>query len=274
VGIEPWITGVSLAFLVWLVIIRGIKSIARVTVFLSPLMVILYMGGGLLTIGLFASEIPRALELIVVGAFSPRSVGGGIAGATVATAMRYGLARGAYSNEAGTGTAAVFHAAAKTSEPARQGLIASLDVFIDTMVVCTLTALAVLVTGAWTEGTSTEMTVNAFNTALPGIGGTIVAASSLLFGYSSLIANPYYAEISFSYLFGARIRLPFRWVYCGMILLGAVLKVEVAWSIGDVLNGMMALTNSIGLFGLAGAAVAVVHNYMGRLDGKDASAQA
>jgi AGCS family alanine or glycine:cation symporter len=101
---------------------------------------------------------------------------------------------------------------------------------------------------------------------LPGIGGTVVAISSLLFGYSSLIANPYYGEISFAYLFGTRIRLPFRWIYCGMILLGAVLKVEVAWSIGDVLNGMMALTNSIGLFGLGGAAVAVVHNYMGRLN--------
>lgn len=265
-GVEPWVTGVALAFLVWLVIIGGIKSIARVTVFLSPFMVVLYIGGGLLTVALFASEIPRAFELIFVGAFSPRSVGGGVAGATVATAMRYGLARGAYSNEAGTGTAAVFHAAAKTAEPARQGLIASLDVFIDTMVICTLTALAVLVTGVWTEGTSTEMTVNAFNAALPGIGGTVVAISSLLFGYSSLIANPYYGEISFAYLFGTRIRLPFRWIYCGMILLGAVLKVEVAWSIGDVLNGMMALTNSIGLFGLGGAAVAVVHNYMGRLN--------
>jgi AGCS family alanine or glycine:cation symporter len=265
IGLHPLISGLALAFLVWIVIIGGITSIARVTVFLSPFMVLLYVGDGLVTVALFATEIPRALELIFVGAFNPQAVGGGVAGATLATAMRYGMSRGAYSNEAGTGTAAVFHAAARTAEPARQGLIASLDVFIDTIVVCTLTALAVLVTGVWTEGTSTEMTVNAFNAALPGIGGTIVAASALLFGYSSLIANPYYGEISYTYLFGSRIRVPFRWIYCGMILLGAVLEVEVAWSIGDVFNGMMVFTNMIGVLGLAGLAVSVVSDYMGRL---------
>jgi len=266
-GVDPWVSGLGLATVVWLVIIGGIKSIARVTVFLSPFMVFLYIAGGMITVGLFASEIPRALLLILEGAFNPQAVGGGVTGATVATAMRYGMARGAYSNEAGTGTAAVFHAAARTSEPVRQGLIASLDVFIDTIVICTLTALAVLVTGVWTEGTSTGMTVNAFNIALPGVGGLIVAASSVLFGLSSLIANPYYGEISYAYLFGFRVRMPFRWIFCGMILLGSVLRVEVAWSIGDVFNGMMAFTNMIGIFGLAGLAVAEVNGYMTRLRG-------
>jgi AGCS family alanine or glycine:cation symporter len=175
------------------------------------------------------------------------------------------MARGAYSNEAGTGTAAVFHAAARTSEPVRQGLIASLDVFIDTIVICTLTALAVLVTGVWTEGTSTQMTVNAFNTAMPGIGGYIVAASSVLFGFSSLIANPYYGEISYVFLFGFRIRMPFRWIFCGLIFLGSVLRVEVAWSIGDVFNGMMAFTNLIGILGLAGLAIGAVRSYENKM---------
>jgi AGCS family alanine or glycine:cation symporter len=234
--------------------------------FLSPFMVFLYIGGTLVCVALFASEIPKAFWLICVGAFSPQAVGGGVAGATVATAMRYGLARGAYSNEAGTGTAAVFHAAARTSEPVRQGLIASLDVFIDTFVICTLTALAVLVTGAWTEGTSTQMTVAAFNSALPGVGGTIVAACSLLFGISSLIANPYYGEISYAYLFGFRVRLPFRWIFCGMILLGSVLRVEVAWSIGDVFNGMMVFTNMIGILGLAGLAIGTIRAYLAKLE--------
>jgi AGCS family alanine or glycine:cation symporter len=270
-GLDPWISGIGLATLVWLVIIGGIKSIARVTVFLSPFMVFLYIAGGLVTVGLFASEIPRALLLIIEGAFNPQAVGGGVAGATIATAMRYGMARGAYSNEAGTGTAAVFHAAARTSEPVRQGLIASLDVFIDTIVICTLTALAVLVTGVWTESTSTGMTVNAFNAALPGIGGLVVAASSVLFGLSSLIANPYYGEISYAYLFGFRIRMPFRWIFCGMILLGSVLRVEVAWSIGDVFNGMMAFTNLIGIIGLAGLAVNAVNEYMTKLDKRSPS---
>lgn len=265
-GLDPWISGVALALLVWLAIIRGIRSIAKVTAVLSPLMVVLYIGGALLTVALFASRIPQALQMIIVGAFNPQAVGGGVAGATVAGAMRYGLARGAYSNEAGTGTAAVFHAAAKTSEPVRQGLIASLDVFIDTLVICTLTALAVLVTGAWTSGTSTEMTVNAFNAALPGIGGLVVAASSLLFGLSSLIANPYYGEISYAYLFGERIRLPFRWVFCGMIVLGSIMKVEVAWSMGDLFNGMMALPNLIGILFLSGIAVRSVSGYLERID--------
>jgi AGCS family alanine or glycine:cation symporter len=265
-GLHPWFSGVGLALLVWLVIIGGIKTIARVTVFLSPLMVFLYIGGGFLTVALFAAEIPQAFTIIFVGAFNPQAVGGGVAGATVASAMRYGLARGAYSNEAGTGTAAVFHAAARTSEPVRQGLIASLDVFIDTIVICTLTALAVLVTGVWTEGTSTQMTVNAFNAALPGIGGLIVAASSLLFGFSSLIANPYYGEISYAYLLGFRVRMPFRWIYCGMILVGAVLSVEGAWLIGDVFNGMMAFTNMIGILALSGLAVREVRAYMVKIN--------
>lgn len=263
--ISPWISGIGLAVLTWLVIIGGIKSIARVTKFLSPFMVVLYIGGALATVIIFYSRIPHAFALIFTGAFNPSAVSGGIAGATVARAIRYGFSRGAYSNEAGTGTAAVFHATAKTSEPVRQGLIASLDVFIDTLIICTLTALTVLVTGAWTEGTSTGMTAAAFNAAIPQVGGLIVTASSFLFGYSSLIAVPYYGEISFSYLLGDWIRLPFRWIFCVVIFIGAILTVESAWSIGDVFNGMMALTNLIGIAGLSGVAVASVKQYMNRI---------
>ena len=264
-GVAPIISGVVVAVIVWMAIIGGIHSIARVTTVLSPLMVTLYIGGALVTVLLFADRVPEALRLIMVGAFNPTALGGGAAGVTVAMAMRYGMARGAYSNEAGTGTAAVFHAAARTSEPVRQGLIASLDVFIDTLVICTLTALAVLVTGAWTTGTSTEMTVNAFNTALPGIGGTIVVASSLLFGISSLIANPYYGEISSVYLFGERIRVPYRWAFCGMILLGSMTRVEAAWSMGDLFNGMMAFPNLIGILFLTGFATREVRSYLERM---------
>ncbi|TET66851.1 MAG: sodium:alanine symporter family protein [Candidatus Aminicenantes bacterium] len=265
-GLEPWISGLGLALLTWLAIIGGIKSIAKVSEFLSPFMVFLYIFGALFTIIIFASHIPQALSLIFVGAFKPSAITGGIAGMTVKNAIRYGLARGAYSNEAGTGTAAVFHATAKTSEPVRQGLIASLDVFIDTLVICTLTALTVLVTGTWTQGTSTEMTAAAFNLALPQIGGLIVAASSFLFGYSSLIAVTYYGEISFSYLLGKWIKLPFRWIFCLVIFMGAVMKVEVAWSIGDVFNGMMVFTNLIGVLGLSGLAIASVKSYLKNID--------
>jgi len=265
-GIEPWISGLVLAVLTWLVIIGGIKSIARVTEFLSPFMVFLYIFGAFFTIIAFYSRLPHAFSLIFVSAFKPSAIAGGVAGMTVLRAVRYGLSRGAYSNEAGTGTAAVFHASAKTSEPVRQGLIASLDVFFDTLVICTLTALSVLVTGAWTTGTSTEMTAAAFNAALPRIGGLIVMASSFLFGYSSLIAVTYYGEISFSYLLGVWIKRPFRWIFCLVIFIGAVMKVEEAWSIGDVFNGMMAFTNLIGLVGLAGLAIRSVKSYLRKID--------
>lgn len=264
-GLEPWISGLGLALLTWLVIIGGIKSIARVTEILSPFMFFFYIIGALIPVILFASRLPHAFSLIFVGAFKPSAITGGIAGATLVRAIRYGLARGAYSNEAGTGTAAVFHASAQTSEPARQGLIASLDVFIDTLVICTLTALAVLVTGVWTEGTSTGMTAAAFNAAFPRVGGLIVAASSFLFGYSSLIAVPYYGEISLSYLLGSWIKHPYRWIFCSVIFIGAILEVEVAWSIGDVFNGMMAFTNLIGVLGLAGLAIASVKKYLAKI---------
>lgn len=260
--IQPWMTGLGLAFLTWLVIIGGLKSIAKVTTFLSPVMVLLYILGALITIILFASQIPHALVLIIKGAFQPTAVAGGVAGMTIARAIRYGLSRGAYSNEAGTGTAAVFHAAAQTSEPVRQGLIASLDVFIDTIVICTLTALAVLVTGVWTTGTSTGMTAAAFNAAVPQVGGLIVAVSSFLFGYSSLIATPYYGEIALSYLLGTWVKKPYRWIFCIVIFIGAVLEVEVAWSIGDVFNGMMVLTNLVGVIGLSALASNAIKKYL------------
>ncbi len=271
-GLSPWISGLGLALMTWMVIIGGIKSIARVTEILSPFMVIFYIVGAMVTIIIFAPRVPHALSLIFTGAFEPSALTGGVAGMTLARALRYGLARGAYSNEAGTGTAAVFHASAKTSEPVRQGLLASLDVFIDTIVICSLTALAVLSTGAWTQGTSTEMTAAAFNAALPGIGGIIVAASSLLFGYSTLIAVPYYGEISFSYLLGIWVRKPFRWIFCGIIFIGSILEVEEAWSIGDVFNGMMAFTNLIGILGLSALAVGTIKAYLKNMENQKTGA--
>ena len=265
-GIKPWMSGLGLAFCTWLVIVGGIKTIGKVTEFLSPFMVALYVFGAFFTIITFASQLPEAFAMIFTGAFNPSAVGGGIAGVTIARAIRYGMARGTYSNEAGTGTAAVLHAAARTSEPVRQGFLGSLDVFIDTLVICTLTALAVLTSGAWTHGTSTEMTANAFNSAMPQIGGLIVVASSFLFGYSSLISVSYYGKIALNYLFGPWINRPYNWIFCLFIYIGATLEVEVAWSIGDMVNGLMAVTNLIGVLGLSGIAVAAVKTYLKNLD--------
>lgn len=268
-GMKPWMSGLGLAILTWLVIVGGIKSIARVTEFLSPFMVLLYIFGAFFTIISFASYIPQALSMIFMGAFKPSAITGGAVGVTVANAIRYGMARGTYSNEAGTGTAAVLHAAAKTSEPARQGFLGALDVFIDTLVICSLTALAVLTSGAWTEGTSTEMTANAFNLALPQLGGLIVAASSFLFGYSSLISVTYYGKIAFNYLLGPWINRPYNWIFCVFIYIGATLEVEVAWSVGDLVNGLMAFSNLIGVLGLSGLAVLTIKTYLKEINTHD-----
>ncbi len=266
IGIKPWMTGLGLAVLTWLVIVGGIKTLGKVTEILSPLMVLLYITGGIITVIIFASNLPKALEMIFVGAFKPSALGGGVVGITVANAMRYGMARGNYSNEAGIGTAAVFHAAAKTSEPARQGFLGSLDVFIDTMVICTLTALAILTSGVWTQGTSTAMTASAYNQAIPQIGGLIVAISSFLFGYSSLIGVTYYGKIALSHLLGPWIHKPYNWIYCIFVFVGATIKVEVAWSVGDLVNGLMVMTNLIGVLGLSGLAVGIIKAYGQRLD--------
>ncbi len=268
-NLQPWLAGLGLAILTWMVIVGGIRSIGKVTEYLSPIMVVFYIFGGLFTIIYFADRIPDALHLIFIGAFKPSALGGGMVGVTVARAIRYGMARGTYSNEAGTGTAAVLHAPSRTAEPARQGFLGALDVFIDTMVICTITALAVLTSGAWTHGTSTEMTANAFNLALPTVGGIIVAASSFLFGYSSLIAVSYYGKIALSFLLGPWIRKPYDWIYCLFIVLGSVLEVEVAWSVGDMANGLMALTNLVGVVGLSGLAARSVHLYLQKLKSPD-----
>ncbi len=264
-GFPPWASGLGLAFLTLLVTIGGIKVIGRVTEFLSPFMVLLYIFGALITIIAFAERLPQAFSMIIIGAFNPGAVTGGVAGATVARAVRYGMARGTYSNEAGIGTAAVLHASARTSEPARQAFLGALDVFIDTIIICSLTALAVICSGAWTQSTSTAMTANAFNSALPQIGGLIVAASSFLFGYSSLISVSYYGKIAFKYLLGTWINLPYDWIFGIFIVVGAVVQVEVAWSMGDMVNGLMVITNLVGILGLSTLAVTTIRNYVKKL---------
>ncbi len=252
-GIPMVFTGIFLSIITWVVIIGGIKSIGRIAEILSPFMVILYLVGGLVVILMYYKNIPSVLYRILKSAFTGSSVAGGFAGSTVLMSMRYGVARGAYSNEAGTGSAAVVHAVARTQEPVRQGLIAMMDVFMDTIVICSITALPILLTGEWTKGiTSTEMTASVFSKGIPVIGGLIVMVSSFLFGYSSLISWVYYGEQCFSFLFGKWIKKPFRWGYCLIIIAGAVIKVESVWNLGDTLNGLMALPNLIGLAFLGG----------------------
>lgn len=251
VGVPPWITGVTVAVLTWLVIIGGIKSIGRVAERLTPLKVGLYLSGGLFVILSFASHLPDVLALVVREAFSMRAVAGGSLGFVVA--MRYGLARGMYANEAGYGTAAVAYGTAQSRRPVQQGLNAVMEVFIVSFVTSSISALTILLTGAWLSGqTSTAAVAIAFNAAIPHVGGYLVAISVFLFGYTTLIGWAFYGEQFLTYILGPRVVVPYRWIYCLLIPLGAMTKVELVWAWGDLMNALQVLPNIIGVLGLSG----------------------
>jgi AGCS family alanine or glycine:cation symporter len=254
-GIPTWVSGVAIAVLAWLVIIGGVSAIGRAAERLSPLKVALYLAGGLLVIATHIRELPGVLALILREAFSLGAVAGGTAGAGMMVAMRYGLARGIYANEAGYGTAAVAYATARSREPLQQGLNAVMEVFIVSFVTSTISALTILVSGAWRSGlTSTAAVAEAFNSAVPRFGGWAVAVCVFLFGYTTLIGWAYYGEQFLEYVMGARVIVPYRWIYCGLIVLGAVSKVETVWAWGDLMNGLQVFPNVIGLVGLSGLA--------------------
>jgi len=252
-GVPTIATGVVLALLTGVVIIGGIKRIGKVTEKLVPAMAVFYVIGALVIIVLHIDQLPAAFGLIFSHAFAPSSAAGGFAGATVSAAMRFGVARGVFSNEAGLGSAPIAHAAARTDNPVRQGLIAMTGVFFDTIVVCTMTALVILMTGAWQSGeTSSALTQLAFNDGLPGPGGLIVTVGLAVFAYSTMIGWAYYGEECVEYLFGLKARMPYRYIFCLVIFVGAFQKVGLVWDFSDTMNGAMAIPNLIGLLGLSG----------------------
>jgi AGCS family alanine or glycine:cation symporter len=256
-AINPWISGVVIAVLTWLVIIGGVTSIGRAVEKLSPLKVLLYVAGGLFVIGANAARLPAVLSAIFHEAFSLRAATGTAAGMALMVGMRYGLARGVYANEAGYGTAAVAYGTARSDEPAQQGLNAVIEVFIVSFVTSSISAFTILLTGAWTTGlNSTAAVAHAFNTAIPVAGGWIVAFCSFLFGYTTLIGWAYYGEQFFEYILGVGVTKPYRWIYCGLIVFGAAAKVETVWAWGDLMNGLQVFPNLIGLVGLSGLVAA------------------
>ncbi|MGE5815096.1 MAG: alanine/glycine:cation symporter family protein [Acidobacteriota bacterium] len=254
-AVPTWVSGVVVAVLAWLVIIGGIKSIGRAAEKLTPLKVGLYLAGGLVVIVSFASRIPDVLALVLREAFSLRATAGGSIGILVA--MRYGLARGLYANEAGYGTAAVAYGTARSKEPVHQGLNAITEVFIVSFVTSTITAMTVLLTQANLTGqTSTAAVATAFNSAMPTVGGWIVSFCVFLFGYTTLIGWAYYGERFLEYWLGPRVVMPYRWIYCLLIPFGAVAKVNLVWAWGDLMNALQIFPNIVGLIGLSGVAAA------------------
>jgi AGCS family alanine or glycine:cation symporter len=251
VGIPRAVSGVAIAVLTWLVIIGGIKSIGRAAEKLSPLKVGLYLTGGLIVILFNITRLPDVMRSIVDGAFSMRAAAGGGLGMLVA--MRFGIARGIYANEAGYGTAAVAYGTARSSQPVQQGLNAVMEVFIVSFVTSSISALTILLSGVWRSGlTSSAAVAAAFDTAMPLAGGYIVAFCVFLFGYTTLIGWAYYGEQFFEYILGRKITTPYRWVYCLLIPMGAVSKVDVVWAWGDLMNALQVFPNLVGVIGLSG----------------------
>ncbi|ODS03001.1 sodium:alanine symporter [Methyloceanibacter marginalis] len=247
-GVPFWVTGVALAGLVFMVLIGGIQRIAAVASWLVPFMAIGYVGAGLIVIGLNIDAVPEAFRLIFTHAFSPIAATGGFAGAAVWAAIRFGVARGVFSNEAGLGSAPIAHAAAECKGPVSQGVVAMLGTFIDTIVVCTFTALVILTTGAWTSGQNgAEMTSLAFESALPGVGSEITSLALAIFAFTSLLGWSYYCERSWQFLLGIKAIVPFRIVWSLAPIVGATMKLSFIWLLADVLNALMAIPNLIAL---------------------------
>lgn len=262
------VTGIGVAVLAWLVIIGGVTSIGRAAERLSPLKVALYLLGGLLVIVTHADRLGDVLALVVREAFSLRAGVGSAAGMGVMMAMRYGLARGIYANEAGYGTAAVAYGTARSRRPVQQGYAAVMEVFIVTFVTSTISALAILVTGVWRSGlTSTAAVAEAFNHAVPVVGGWVVAVVAFLFGYTTLLGWGYYGEQFLEYVLGRRVVMPYRWVYCGLIVLGATTRVDLVWAWGDLMNALQILPNLVGLVGLSGVAATLLRREEARAAG-------
>lgn len=259
-GMPRWIAGVGIAVLVWLVIIGGIGTIGRAAEKLAPLKVGLYLGGGLIVIVAFAGNIPSVLRLVFTEAFSLRATAGGALGMVVA--MRYGLARGMYANEAGYGTASVAYGTARSRQPAQQGLQAVMEVVIVSFVTSTISAMTILLTGAWQSGlTSSAAVASAFDAAMPGVGGYVVALCAFLFGYTTLIGWAFYGEQFFEYLLGRPVGHWYRWIYCLLIPFGAIGRVEVVWAWGDLMNALQIFPNIVGVIGLSGFAARLARGH-------------
>ncbi len=248
-----WIAGLAMAVLAGAVIIGGIRRIAEVAAGLVPFMALVYVLGALAVIGLNFSQIPAALATIVGSAFTGTAPAGGFAGAGVWAAIRFGVARGVFSNEAGLGSAPIAHAAAKTREPIRQGTIGMLGTFIDTIVICTMTGLVIVVTGAWTGGeTGAALSTAAFDAGLPGFGSVIVTFGLLVFAFTTILGWSYYGERCAEYIFGVRVILPYRLLWIVAIPLGALAAdanqhVRLLWLLADIMNGLMAVPNLLAL---------------------------
>jgi len=247
-GVNKLVTGIVLAAITALVIIGGIKRIGQVTERFVPIMAAFYIIGGVIVIVANIGQLPHAFALIFGQAFTGTAAVGGFAGSTVMLAATKGVARGVFSNEAGLGSAPIAHAAATTDHPVRQGLWGVFEVFMDTIVICSITALSIVMTGVWDTGkTGAELTTMAFNNVLPGVGTYIVTIGLLLFAYSTILGWEYYGERCAEFLFGPKVNMIYKVLWIPFVVIGSIGGLNFLWDLADTLNGLMAIPNLIGL---------------------------
>ena len=257
--VDPWITGVVLTVFTALVILGGIESISRVSAAVVPLMAVGYVLGGLVVILSNAAQIGPVLELIFTDAFTGQAVAGGALG----TVIRYGVARGVFSNEAGMGSAPIAAAAARTDHPVRQGLVSMTGTFLDTIVGCSSTGIVLVMGGIYTNGeTGAALTTHTFEQLLPGAGGWIVTFGLVFFAYSTILGWCYYGEKCAAYLLGDGFVLVYRLLYVVSVFLGTVVSLDLVWAASDVFNGLMAIPNLIALLMLTGVVVAETRDFV------------
>lgn len=255
-------TGLLLALFVALVVVGGIKRIASVAEKLIPFMSVIYTGAAIFILIVQRSQIPPALATIFTDAFTGTAAVGGFTGASLMYAARIGVARGVFTNEAGLGSAPIAHSTANTDHPARQGCWGAFEVFFDTIIMCTITALVIIISGTWKDASidGTEMSNRAFSAVIPG-GEYIISIGIVLFAFATIIAWYYYSEKAIEYIAGQKAILVYRIFFIASIVYGAVATLDVVWEISDLFNGLMAIPNLIALIGLAGPVVALTNDF-------------
>jgi len=260
--VPHWIIGLILMVFTGIVVIGGIKSIAKVCERLVPFMAIFYILGCILLLVIGYKTLPNTFELIFESAFTGTAAMGGFMGAGVREVVRFGIARGLFSNESGLGSAPIVAAAAQTKNPVRQALVSASGTFWDTVVVCALTGMVLVNSGEWVNGYNGAALTTAAYCHLWGVGRVILSVGLLTFVFSTILGWCYYGEKSMEYLFGSKVVKPYRWVWTVMVFCGSIVSLQIVWSFADITNAFMALPNLVSLLALSGAAVVTTRKYL------------
>ena len=271
-AIPAWVSGVCIMVLVGLVILGGIQRIGAVAQTLVPLMCVVYVLAAMFVLISHYQAIPAAFVLIFNSAFNGHAAVGGFAGAAMIAALRFGVARGVFSNEAGLGSAGIAQAAGTSDDPVVSGLIGMMGTFIDTLIVCTMTGLAIICSGVWSSGLSgAALSSAAFEAAMPGTGNYLLTATLVIFAFTTILGWSYYGERCWEFLFGPRAILPYRLLWVAVIPLGAVTQLETVWLLADTLNGLMALPNLVSLLVLSPVVIQLTQAHFAKRNGRESS---